>query len=95
MPKGTTGAATEILPVKAFMGDQPRKWGSSIRLVLDFADLDRSTLNLTTGESGVHASPHYLDQVEDWRTVRPHPFPFSEAAVRAAAVDALRLTPAP
>lgn len=81
--------------VKAFIGDQPRKWGSSVRVVFDLADFDRSTLTLTTGQSGHHASEHYLDQIDGWREVRGHAFPFTEAAVRGAAVDTLRLTPAP
>jgi acyl-homoserine lactone acylase PvdQ len=60
-----------------------------MRLVVDLADLDRTTLNLTTGQSGQHSSPHYADQVQDWVNVTPHAFPFSENAVAADAADVL------
>jgi penicillin amidase len=66
-----------------------RGWGPSMRLVVDLADLDRTTLNLTTGQSGQHSSPHYADQVQDWVNVTPHAFPFSENAVAADAADVL------
>jgi penicillin amidase len=77
----------------AFTGE--RKWGASMRLVVDLADFDRTTLNLPTGQSGQQASEHYMDQVEDWRFVRPHPFPYTERAVRESTAETLLLTPAP
>jgi penicillin amidase len=37
-------------------------FGPSQRLTVDFADLDATTLNITTGQSGNILSPHFLDQ---------------------------------
>lgn len=71
-----------------------RGWGPSMRLVVDLADLDRTTLVLPAGQSGQHASPHYADQTEAWRSGRTYPFPYTPEAVRAASVDTLTLEPA-
>ena len=67
--------------------------GPSMRIVVDMADLDRTTLVLPSGNSGQHASAHYDDQAEDWRVGKTGPFAFSESAVAAATVETLRLEP--
>lgn len=67
--------------------------GPSMRLVVDLADLDQTTLVLPSGNSGQHASEHYGDQAEDWRVGRTGPLPFTEGAVAAATVATLRLEP--
>lgn len=67
--------------------------GPSMRLVVDLADFDRTTLVLPSGNSGQHASAHYGDQAEDWRLGRTAPLPFTEAAVGQATVETLRLEP--
>lgn len=67
--------------------------GPSMRLVVDLADLDRTTLVLPSGNSGQHASDHYDDQAEDWRVGRTGPLAFTESAVAAATVSTLRLEP--
>ncbi|HEX4383363.1 MAG TPA: penicillin acylase family protein, partial [Myxococcales bacterium] len=40
--------------------------GQSMRMVVDLADLDATTLVLPLGQSGHLGSPHRLDQREDW-----------------------------
>jgi penicillin amidase len=65
----------------------------SWRAVYDLADLDRSVGVLPAGVSGNPASPHWNDQTERWLGGQPHPLPFTDAAVAAATVDDLRLTP--
>jgi len=55
--------------------------GPSERLTWNFADLDASTLNIVTGESGVFLSPHYLDQWPAWYRGTTFTLPFSPAAV--------------
>lgn len=70
-----------------------RAAGVSERMVVDFADLDHSLINITLGESGHVASPHYKDQFRAWLEVRSFPAPFSDPAVRDAARHTLRLVP--
>lgn len=71
-----------------------RHHGPSERMVIDFADLDRSVLNLPAGESGQVASPYYRNQFSAWLKVESFPLPFSEAAVKQAAQHHLQLKPA-
>ena len=44
--------------------------GPGLRMILDFADLDRSRFIIAGGQSGNSLSPHYHDQVERWRDGR-------------------------
>jgi penicillin amidase len=68
--------------------------GASYRMVLDFADWDRSVMTNVPGESGDPASPFYSNLVEDWAQGRYHPMPFSRKAVEAAAAERIQLLPA-
>jgi penicillin amidase len=67
--------------------------GPASRLVDDLANWDDSSMLLTLGESGQFNSPHYQDEVRDFAAARWVPFPFSDAAVRAATKDTLVLNP--
>ncbi|MBI4462483.1 MAG: penicillin acylase family protein [Acidobacteria bacterium] len=69
--------------------------GPSMRMVIDLADFDQSVLNITVGQSGHPLSPHYRDQFRAWDAVESFPFPFSDAAVAAAARYRLHLLPVP
>jgi penicillin amidase len=69
-------------------------WVPSMRMVLDLSDLDRSTWVNLTGASGHAYHPHYVDQLDAWAAGETFPFPFTQAAVQAATVDTLTLTPA-
>ncbi len=63
--------------------------GPSERLVVDFGDLDRSTLEIPMGESGMVASPHYKDQ---WSAYyQGTSFPLEWTDVKKA--DTLRVRP--
>jgi penicillin amidase len=66
----------------------------SMRLIADASDWDKTQHGITLGESGVPSSPHWSDQLADWRAVTPRAFPFSEAAVAKAAKETLVLIPA-
>ena len=66
----------------------------SMRMILDFSDWDASRFVHTTGQSGDPQSPHYADMIELWATGRYHAHHFSAAAVEAATVETLVLTPA-
>jgi len=62
-----------------------RTSGVSERLVVNFADLDATLMNITLGESGHLMSPHYKDQLDAWLAVRSFPAPFTDVAVERAA----------
>ena len=50
--------------------------GPSMRMVVDFADFDRSLQNITTGESGEPLSSHYKDQWRAYYVGRSFPMEF-------------------
>ena len=70
-----------------------RYYGPSQRITVDLADLDRSTMNIVTGQSGQPLSTHYLDHWPAWLNGTTFPWPFSRQAVEHAAVHRLTLTP--
>ncbi|HJX91071.1 MAG TPA: penicillin acylase family protein [Pyrinomonadaceae bacterium] len=65
----------------------------SMRLIADPSNWDLTQHGISVGESGVPSSPHWKDQLDDWKAVTPRVFPFSEAAVAAAAKETLVLQP--
>ncbi len=68
-----------------------RTHGPSERMTVDLADLDRSTLNLVTGEAGNFLSPFYMDQWKAWYGNSTFTLPFSPSAVQKAGVHRLVL----
>ncbi len=74
---------------KAFKVD----WAPSMRMVVDLSDLDRSRWVNQTGNSGHAFADHYNDQSEAWRKNELFDWPFTEAAVKEAGGDELRLVP--
>jgi penicillin amidase len=69
-------------------------FGPSERMTLDFSNLDASTLNITTGESGNIFSPYFMDHWPAWYHGTTFTLPFSEAAIEAHKAHALSLQPA-
>lgn len=65
----------------------------SMRMVVDLGDLDASTWVALTGTSGHPGSQHYDDQLPRWARGEQLAWPFTAAAVDAAAEDRLTLTP--
>ncbi|MEO5883935.1 MAG: penicillin acylase family protein, partial [Candidatus Limnocylindrales bacterium] len=65
----------------------------SYRLLIDMTDLDGARIVITTGQAGNPFGPHYTDQVGPWREGRTLALPFSRAAIAAATVATLTLTP--
>lgn len=49
----------------------PHVHGPTLRAVFDLAALDDSTFLIVPGQSGHPMSPHYGDQLKDWRDNRP------------------------
>jgi penicillin amidase len=66
----------------------------SMRLIADTSNWDQTQHGITLGESGIQSSPHWSDQLADWRAVTPRVFPFSEVAVAKATRETTVLTPA-
>ncbi|HWS86914.1 MAG TPA: penicillin acylase family protein [Pyrinomonadaceae bacterium] len=65
----------------------------SMRLIADASDWDRTRQGIALGVSGDPRSPHWRDQLEDWRAVTPRVFPFTAAAVARSARHTLTLAP--
>src|ERR1041385_1038342 len=53
----------------------------SMRFIADTSDWDKTQQGIALGESGLPKSPHWTDQLADWRAVTPREFPFSATAV--------------
>jgi penicillin G amidase len=69
--------------------------GPSMRMVVDFSNLDNSVQNITVGESGQVMSGYYKDQFDAWYHGRSFPMQFSDDAVSKGARHKLLLEPAP
>ena len=67
--------------------------GVSMRLIADPSDWDKTQQGIALGESGLPKSPHWSDQLADWRAVTPREFPFTPAAVLKATKQTLVLEP--
>jgi len=68
-------------------------YGPSERLTVDLSNLDASTLNVVTGQSGNFLSPYYMDQWNAWYKGATFPLPFSKTAVENAATHRQMLEP--
>ena len=71
-----------------------RHHGPSERFTADLADLDRSTLNVVTGQGGNFLSPYYTDQWKAWYGGTTFVLPFTPSAVQANQAHRLLLEPA-
>ncbi|MDV3221881.1 penicillin acylase family protein [Intrasporangium sp.] len=67
--------------------------GPSMRMVIDLADLDRSSWVNVTGQSGHAYNEHYADQLDAWAAGEQFPWPFGTEAVAEAAETELTLAP--
>ena len=67
----------------------------SMRLIADPSNWDQTQQGITLGESGSPTSPHWRDQLEDWRAVTPRTFPFSDAAIAVATRESIVFQPRP
>ena len=68
--------------------------GPSMRMVVDFSDLENSVQNITVGESGQFMSDYYKDQFDAWYHRRSFPMLFSDEAVNKDERHKLVLKPA-
>jgi penicillin amidase len=65
----------------------------SMRLIADTSDWDNTQHGITLGESGIPSSPHWTDQLADWRAVTPRIFPFSDVVITKAMKETWVLVP--
>ena len=65
--------------------------GVSMRFIADTSQWDRTQQGIPLGQSGDPSSPHWTDQLADWRNVTPGIFPFTRDAVAEAAKQRLVL----
>jgi penicillin amidase len=65
----------------------------SMRLIADLSDWDRTRQGIALGQSGDPTSPHWKDQLEEWRAVAPRAFPFTQRAVEKSARIAFVMEP--
>ncbi len=65
----------------------------SMRLIADPGDWDKSQHGIGLGQSGIPTSPHWTDQLADWRAVTPRAFPFTDASIEKATKQRLVLEP--
>ncbi len=65
----------------------------SMRFIADLSDWDKTQQGIALGQSGLPKSPHWSDQLADWRAVTPREFPFTPAAVAKATKQTLVLEP--
>ena len=70
-----------------------RTYGPSERFTADLSNLDASTLNTVTGQSGNFLSSYYMDQWKAWYTGYTFALPFSKSAVENSATHRLLLVP--
>jgi penicillin amidase len=61
-------------------------FGPSMRMVVDFANIDQSMQNITLGESGQVLSGHYRDQWDEWLNGRSFPMQFSKIDAKSTLV---------
>jgi penicillin amidase len=69
-------------------------FGPSQRLTVDFANLDATNLNITTGESGNIFSPYFMDHWPAWYHGSTFTLPFTDPAIQSQKAHALSLQPA-
>jgi penicillin amidase len=69
------------------------EFAPSERFTADFADLDRSTLNIVNGQSGNLFSPYFNDQFDAWYRGTTFRLAFKPETVEATGVHRLLLVP--
>jgi penicillin G amidase len=65
----------------------------SMRLIADTGDWDKTEQGIALGQSGDPQSPHWVDQLNDWKAVTTRVFPFTKESVMKAQRESLELVP--
>ncbi len=69
------------------------KTSVSMRHITVPGNWDATRHGIALGESGDPKSPHWKDQLENWKSGETQIFPFSKAAVEKAATEVILLKP--
>jgi penicillin amidase len=73
--------------------DYTVSWLPSMRMIVDFSDLQNSLTVNTTGESGHAYNTHYVDLADLWRNIQYHPMLWEPSQIKTAGGGHLQLTP--
>ncbi|MBM4422393.1 MAG: penicillin acylase family protein [Chloroflexi bacterium] len=65
----------------------------SMRMIVDFSNLNNSQTMHTTGQSGHPFNGHYNDMIDPWRMIEYHPMLWDRPAIEGAARQTLTLKP--
>ena len=89
------GGKFAIAPMPQNGGGSTVNVGASVsmRLIADPSDWDKTLNGIPLGESGLPNSPHWRDQLDDWRNVSPRALPFTKKAVESSTKEILTLQP--
>lgn len=88
------GALFSVEPFDYYGGFSTPNVGAavSMRHITSPGDWDKTRHTITLGQSGNPKSPHFKDQLNDWKTGNTPVFPFSKAAVEKAAKEVFVIT---
>ena len=76
------------------MGKDFKTWNiPSMRLIVDFSQVEPMLAVNSSGQSDNPSSPHYDDGITAWREGRYIPFPFGDAAIKKQYQDVLTFSP--
>jgi penicillin amidase len=87
-----------VFPVSGSGGNFPTvNVGSSVsmRLIADIGGWDNTQQGIALGQSGDPSSEHWLDQLNDWKSVATRVFPFTKRAVENATRQTIELAAQP
>ncbi|MCS6835598.1 MAG: penicillin acylase family protein [Anaerolineae bacterium] len=88
-----TSGGTEIVNATSWRRDLKVRAVPSMRMIVDLADVSRSQIIHTTGQSGHNQDPRYDNMIELWRTIEYRPMLWTREQVDAAARNRMTLTP--
>ena len=88
------GALFAIEPFDYYGGFSTPNVGAavSMRFVTSPGDWDKTRHAITLGQSGIPKSPHFKDQLNDWKSGNTPVFPFSKAMVEKSAKEVIVIT---
>ncbi len=95
LPVGGSNSTVNVGSWSPANGDYEVSKISSMRMVVDLADVDASTWVDFTGVSGHPWSSHFGDQTETWLEGGSYRWAFTDDAIDGSTVNTMKLTPAP
>ncbi len=90
---GTPGTLNSSFSQKISDSSYVSVAGASMRLIVDFSDLDATSIVLPAGNSGNPMSNHFFDFYEMWKTNERWTVPISDEKIRNKSISKLTLKP--